>query len=399
MAKCVLFLLSIVLFLYKHFNCTKTICMKKLKIFVIFAIFCAILFEFANFSNICANHSQNFAFAFGSKIQTPNQEFEYTYDVHHLFTHCLLAYPSVAFSKSNSMSKHFANDCITPNEFESILQQLYKNNFVLVDINKTFTSQNGDGQKLKVKVPVGKKALILSFDDVVYDQRKMSKGMVDKIILDNGNIATQTFVNGKNEISTSNEFVTILENFVRKYPDFSPFGAKGTICLTGFDGILGYRTSSKNTVNRESEIQNAKQVVKKLKQDGWNFACHSYGHYHMKKISEKKFEQEIKLWQSEVEPIIGKTKVYVYPYGEWEIATDGKISQKHQMLKDAGFCLFCGVGMQKFYSYLPFDKNISPKVLFMDRICVDGYTICNQQKKLAPYFDANLIKDKLRSLI
>lgn len=370
--------------------------MKNLRIFVIFAIICAILFEFANIS---ISKPQNLAFAADGKIETRNQEFEYTYDVHHLFTHCLLAYPSIAFSKSNDMSKHFANDCITPNEFENILNQLYKNDFVLVDINETFTSRNGDGRKQKVKIPVGKKALVLSFDDVVYDQRKKSKGMVDKIVLDNGKIATETFVNGKNEISTSNEFVTILEYFVNSHPDFSPFGAKGTICLTGFDGILGYRTSAKNTVNRESEIRKAKQVVKKLKQDGWNFACHSYGHYHMKKISEKKFEQEIKLWQSEVEPLIGKTKVYVYPYGEWEIATDGKISQKHQALKDAGFCLFCGVGMQKFYSYLPFDKNVNPKVLFMDRICVDGYTLCNQQKKLAPYFDANLVKDKLRNLI
>ena len=180
MAKCVLFLLSIVLFLYKHFNCTKTICMKKLKIFVIFAIFCAILFEFANFSNICANHSQNFAFAFDSKIQTPNQEFEYTYDVHHLFTHCLLAYPFVAFSKSNSMSKHFANDCITPNEFESILQQLYKNNFVLVDINKTFTSQNGDGQKQKVKVPVGKKRLYFRLTMLFMTKEKCQKEWLTK---------------------------------------------------------------------------------------------------------------------------------------------------------------------------------------------------------------------------
>lgn len=359
---------------------TKNIYMKKYLFFIAIFIFAF----FLNFSN--------------TKISFAN-EYEYTSEIHHLFTHCLLAYPNIAFSKTNDMSKYYANDCITPYEFQKILEQLYKNNYVLVDINSTFTTKNGCGYKQKTKVPCGKKALVFSFDDVVYDQKKISKGMVDKIVIDNNKIATSTFQNGKEEISTTNEFIPILENFIKKHPDFSPFNAKGTICLTGYDGILGYRTSSKNTINRQEEIKKAKQVVNKLKKDGWNFACHSFGHYHMKKISDKKFEQELKLWKDEVEPIVGKTQIYVYPYGEWQITENGQICQKHKLLQQFGFSLFCGVGMQPFYSYLPFDKNISEKVLFMDRICIDGYTICNQQKKLAPYFDANLVKDPQRKFV
>ena len=324
-------------------------------------------------------------------------DFYYTDNIHHLFTHCLLAFPEIAFDKQNSMFKYFQNDCITPSEFEKILIQLYDNDFVLVDINTTFkTDQNGKAVKQKIKVPLGKKPLVLSFDDVVYDQSKLSKGMVDKIIIHQNNLATQTVFNNNTHISTSNEFIPILENFVKLYPDFSINNAKGTICLTGYDGILGYRTSAKNKTNRQQEIEQVKPVISKLKENGWNFACHSYGHYHMKKITEQKLQEEITLWQNEVEPLIGKTSVYVYPYGEWEITKDDQISPKHKILSDAGFKLFCGVGMKQFYSYLPFSNNIQEKVLFMDRTCVDGYTLTNQQDKLSPYFDANQIVDDIR---
>lgn len=371
------------LFLYIIIISTKNKNMKILNFLTIYFVICGFMLSIAIFP---AKQTNIYA-----------QDYEYTDDIHHLFTHCLLAFPEIAFSRNNKMSKYFANDCITADEFSQILLQLYKNDYVLVDINETFTANiNGRGIKQKVRVPVGKKALIFSFDDVVYDQKKLSLGMVDKIVINDDKIATETFLNNQNVISHSNEFIPIVENFIRLYPDFSCEGAKGTICLTGYDGILGYRTSSANKTNREEEIKKVKPVVAKLKRDGWNFACHSYGHYHMKKISNEKFKQEITLWQEEVETIIGKTEVYVYPYGEWEIEKDEKLSSKHKMLEEAGFKLFCGVGMNQFYSYLPFSTKIKEKVLFMDRTCVDGYTLSHHQTKLLPYFDANKVIDKIR---
>ena len=43
-------------------------------------------------------------------------------------------------------------------------------------------------------------------------------------------------------ISQDLDAVTILDKFVREHPDFSPYGAKGCLSLTGYCGILGYRT-------------------------------------------------------------------------------------------------------------------------------------------------------------
>ena len=322
-----------------------------------------------------------------------NQDYEYTTTVEHLFTHCLLAYPSLAFSSDNPMRLDYNQDCITKDEFQKILDSLYKNDFCLVSLYDTFEKQGDIVVKKPVKVPIGKKALILSFDDVNYDHKKMGLGMVDKIIIDSsGNLATSTMVKGKEDISYSNEFIPMIENFVKKHPDFSPYGAKGTINITGYDGILGYRTQSKNTETRQQELEKAKKVVAKLKENGWNFASHSYGHYHMKNLTDQQFLEEVTLWENEVEPLVGETKVYVYPYGEWQVFDNyGNISKKHQYLIDAGFEIFCGVGMKTFFSYLP-NKN-NHKVLFMDRKVIDGNTLRRKDANLYPFFDPAKVYD------
>lgn len=319
-------------------------------------------------------------------------EYYLTSTVEHLFTHCLVAYPELAFKTNNPMKNNYNIDCITKNEFIKMLNSLYNNNYVLVNINETFKNENGKIVKNKISVPVGKKPLILSFDDVNYDHKKIGFGMVDKIILDkDGNLASSTLINNKEEISYSNEFIPILEDFVKKHPSFSLRGAKATLNLTGYDGILGYRTQSKNKVNRQDEINKVKPIIAKLKQNGWTFACHTFGHYHMNKISYEQFHNEVELWKAEVEPLIGKTKVYVYPYGEWQVYQNGEISDKHQLLIDNGFELFCGVGMKTFFSYLP-TKN-STKVLFMDRKVVDGTTLRKNDENLFPFFNPKEIYD------
>lgn len=357
--------------------------MKKFKYFCVFCLF------FCIFSSFFANFS-----VFGEIEDGQNLQ-QYNGEVKHIFTHCLLANPALALSPTNSMSRDYARDCITKDEFKSILKHLYKNNYVLISPHKLYEVKNGQVFKKNLYLPNGKKPLIFSFDDVNYDHKKMGKGMVDKLILDsNGEVATQTTTNGKTLISHDNEFVPILNSFVKNNPDFSHDGAKGVLCLTGYDGILGYRTQSKNNKNREQEIDECKKVVKKLKSDCWEFACHSYGHYHMKKIDYEKFEEELNLWNNEVVPLIGKTDIYVYPYGEWEILDNSQnISKKHKLLMDDGFKLFCGVGVKSFLAMFPRGFDKSEQILFMDRCPIDGYTIKNKGKDLSDLFPYEQILD------
>ncbi len=351
---------------------------------------------FAIFSVFFALFSQ-FLLLFNCKNILSETEYYYTYNVEHLFTHCLIAYPEIAFNKNSYMCEHYKSDCITSKEFIRILDGLYKNSYVLINLTDCFEVINGTATKKKVKIPKGKKALVLSFDDVNYDHKKMGLGMVDKIIVDEkGELASETMIGEFKDVRYDLEFIPILEQFVKKHPDFSCNGAKGTLNLTGYDGILGYRTSHSNTKNRDEEIKKAKKVIGILKKNGWQFASHSYGHYHMNKISLTDFKQEIDLWKNEVESIVGKTSVYVYPYGEWQVFSNGEISPKHQLLIDAGFKLFCGVGMKTFYSYLP-NKN-NNKVLFMDRKCVDGNTISSYRAELYPFFNPITVLDSARNI-
>lgn len=331
-------------------------------------------------------------------IKEQNSLVLWTGNIEHLFTHCLIAYPEIAFDKNNNMRKYYENDCLTKNEFNKLLDELYNNNYILIDINDTFTIKENKAIKKQIYIPKGKKPLILSFDDVNYDSKKLGKGMVDKLIVKNNEIYTSTKINGKEYISDDNEFVPLLEKFIKKHPDFSFNGARATLNLTGYDGILGYRTDSSNKTNRESEIANAKKIINLLKEKGYTFASHSYGHYHMKKISDEKFKEELSLWKEEVESLVGKTQIYVYPYGEWEMVSNNEISLKHKLLKEFGFKLFCGVGIKPFFSYLPFDKNIKDKDLFMDRRPIDGWTIKNQTKHLNDLFDCYKIYDNLRNI-
>ena len=322
-----------------------------------------------------------------------NNLVKYSGEVEHFFTHCLIAYPEIAFNNNNFMKNDYDKDCLTILEFENILKNLYERNYILVKTSEVYEVKNGQSVKKDLMLPKGKKPLILSFDDVNYDSKKLGRGMVDKIIVDeNNNLASYT-KNATKNISYNNEHILILENFIKKYPDFSFNGAKGLLCITGYDGILGYRTYF-NSKNRDEEITKAKPVVTKLKESGWEFACHSYGHYHITKISDEGFYNEIKRWQNEVEPLIGKTEVYAYPYGEYEIANEKKeITYKHKLLEKAGFNLFLGVGKKYFFGYAPFNIEKKDRVLFMDRRPLDGNNLRKNHKEYKMFFSSYDIYD------
>ena len=89
--------------------------------------------------------------------------------------------------------------------------------------------------------------------------------------------------------------VPLIDRFVEKHPDFSYRGAKGILALTGYNGILGYRTDEsyetrpadldENKVqwldahpdfSLEKERAAAKKVADAMKAEGWEFASHTW---------------------------------------------------------------------------------------------------------------------------
>lgn len=310
---------------------------------------------------------------------------EYTGPKYHIFFHSLIAFPEINYSSIGQGS--LDKDCITPTEFKRTLNELYKNNYILIDINSTFETAEENGQQIikdkKLMIPVGKKPLIISVDDMVYDPKKMGLGMVDKIILDkDGNFATYTkHKDGKEVISYDNEIIPMLEQFVKEHPDFSFNGAKATLALTGWVGILGYRID-RLSPNRQSEIDAVKPIVEKLKERGWTIASHSYGHRHSREVSYNLFKDDTIKWHNEIESIVGPTAVYVYPYGEKLSVSD----PKYKLLLNYGFKLICGVGSSNIWT------NYGSSI-FMDRHSIDGYSLRHNHKYLLPLFDTENVFD------
>lgn len=315
----------------------------------------------------------------------------YTGPIRHIFFHSLIAFHQIAVDKGTFAA--LSIDCVTVTEFKRALEELYKNDYILIDINSTYEVKYINGIKTlvdkKLILPEGKKPLIMSIDDMVYDPKKMGDGMVDKIIIDeNGNLATYTKnKDGSEVISNDNEVIPILDKFVENHLDFSFKGAKATLAVTGWVGILGYRIDRLAT-NRQSEIAAVIPIVKKLKKNGWNFASHSYGHRHEREISYSLFKDDLTKWKNEIEPIVGATDIYVYPYGEPLPINDSK----YKLILQYGFKVMCGVGSK------PYWKNYGNSI-DMDRISIDGYSLINHRKYISPLFDTLKVLDDKSQLI
>lgn len=317
---------------------------------------------------------------------SPEIEYELYYgSVPHIFTHCLIAYPEL---KDGSGKMRYDIDCINVTEFQNLLRELYANGYSLVDIYDIYERDERGRLMMKeaVEVPVGRKPVVFSIDDVVYDYNKRGNGMVDLLTLDaEGNLVSGTYLpDGTVDYAYDREVFPILEAFIAEHPDFSAHGARLTLCMTGFAGTFGFRTDADYTGDREAEIEKATAVADKLKSLGYSFSSHSYGHYNHEKHSESSLRRDLQAFRDEVEPIIGPVRAYVYPYGKPLIPGD----PRYTAMQEYGFELFCSV------SHSFFSRNYdSGDTLYMTRVAVDGYSLRNYQNVLLPLFDVNNVID------
>lgn len=311
---------------------------------------------------------------------------EYRGEIPHIFIHTLIAYPEL---KDKNGLMRYDSDCINVQEFKNLLEELYRNGYSLIDINETYYEDSDGKMKLSesVQVPKGRKPLIFSVDDVVYDVKKRGNGMVDFLTVNKDNqIVSGTYQkDGSVVYSDDNEFVPILEKFIEKHPDFSSQGARMTLCMTGFTGVFGYRTDADYEGDRDAEIVKAKKVTKRLNELGYSFASHSYGHYDVTKHTVQSLKKDLQRFQDEVIPIIGETKIFVYPYGKLVKPEE----EKYELLRDYGYRVFCSVS--NFFYRRDYEEGHS---IYMTRVSIDGYSLRNYKTVLAPVVDVDKVIDR-----
>lgn len=318
---------------------------------------------------------------------TPEVSYEmYSGEVPHIFTHCLIAYPEI---KNGAGMMNYDTDCINVTEFKNLLNELYNNGYCLVDLYDIYERDAQGLLRLKtaIEVPVGRKPVVISIDDVVYDYDKRGGGMVDLLALDEEkNLVSGTYLeDGSIDWSYDREVFPILEDFIAQHPDFSSRGARLTLAMTGFAGVFGYRTEvSDRPGDRQAEIEKATAVADRLKELGYSFASHSYGHFNHEKHSEASLRRDLQAFQDEVVPIIGDVQAYVYPYGK--LLTPG--DPRYAAMQEYGFELFCSVA--HFFYSRNYDKG---DTLYMTRVAVDGYSLREYKEVLAPLFDVDKVID------
>ena len=198
------------------------------------------------------------------------------------------------------------------------------------------------------------------------------------------------------------DLVPILEKFCEHHPDFSYKGARAVLAFTGYEGILGYRTSSAYTGSEtyEQDRQAAAEVAQCLRDNGWELASHSWGHLDLGTVEWDRFQSDTDKWESEVESLIGPTDIILFPFGadvgDWHPYT--MENERFRYLYNAGFRYFCNVDSSQYWVQLGDDY------LRQGRRNLDGYRMWKditaeaegRPRKLDDLFRAEDIFDKSR---
>ncbi|MGI8802700.1 MAG: polysaccharide deacetylase family protein [Solirubrobacteraceae bacterium] len=294
--------------------------------------------------------------------------------VEHLFFHTLVIHPRLAFAH-DQLGQGLRDYFVTVGEFRAILEQLYRNRRTLVDIHRAVAG--------RVRVPRGRRPVVISEDDVNYYDYSRGRGLGWRLVLDrNGAVRVDDHYGGRVRV-TGEDLVPIVDDFVARHPDFSAAGAKGVLAVTGYEGILGERVNDPAAPGWRARFLRARALAARLRATGWTFANHSYGHDDPVGLSAEEVRRDSLRWIAETVPIIGRTDVYVYPFGSQPAPGSPQV----QALRALGFTIQCGI-------------DVVPRlvtaagVTLMSRRHIDGIAFADQPRALRPFFDVATVENR-----
>lgn len=342
-------------------------------------------------------------------------------EVTHIFYHSLVVDPERGFAGDDSAAAGFKQWMTTVDEFNKITQAMYDNGYVLVDlhdlVNQT-TDEDGTVHFTtnQIMLPEGKKPFVLSLDDLSYYHSYDGRGTASKMILDENGKPTCEYIQADGTtVVGAYDCVPILDQFLEEHPDGAYHGARGTIALTGYNGILGYRTdiaykTGENlTVDQQAwmddhpdfdwdkECAEAKKVAEGMIADGWKFASHTWGHIRVGDASLESIKTDTEKWMNYVAPLIGGTDTIIFAHGQdladWhDYSAD---NEKFAYLKSQGFNFFCNVDSSQYF------LQIRDNYVRQGRRNLDGYRLWNdvhgEKNRTSDLFDASQILDPART--
>ncbi len=347
--------------------------------------------------------------------QTKNTLVEYDISqVTHIFFHTLINDCEKVFD-GDYKQDDYNQVMTTVEEFNAIMESMYEKGYVLVSLHDMAGYvTNADGtvtwQQGKIMLPEGKKAFVLSQDDVSYYEYMEPDGYPSRLCIgEDGNIINELINNDGSKTYGSFDMVPLVEDFIKEHPDFSYKGARGYLALTGYDGVLGYRTADKykETLGEEewaNQVEEAKKVANRLIEQGWEFASHSWGHRYYGQISFSDLQEDAQKWENQVRPILENNGTYkvdaiIFAFGDdigsWKPYTID--NERFNYLKDLGFDYYCNVDSNPVWV----QNNEELEYLRQGRRNLDGQRMYKDMVDdsvdlLSDLFDVNEVFDQRR---
>ena len=275
----------------------------------------------------------------------------------HLSFESLIADTDQAFGQEDSNAAATLDQTrVTVDEFNAMLGQLYEEGYVLVRFSDlAAVNEDGAMEAKKLMLPSGKKPLLLSETNVNYDLELSGQGLASRLVLDgNGALTCERQASDGSTVTGAFDVVPCVEAFIQEHPDFSNNGARGILGLTGYNGILGYRTDdalATSTDNRyaakygvfdtAAEKEAAAPVIEALKSAGWEFACNGYDGTTYGS-DEEAVSADLTKWNESVGTLVGNTTILLFPSGTdsrgWKAYDES--DPVYQILKKQGFLYY-----------------------------------------------------------
>ena len=333
-------------------------------------------------------------------------------EVANLSFHALIADPSRAFT-NQSLGGKYNQNFVTTDEFQQILEQLYANDYVLVNMTDFIDEIVGaDGKTTYASktlyLPDGKKPIMITETMVNYYNYMIDSnsdgiadaggaGFASRLVVKGGTVKAEMVDASGNTVVGDYDLVPILENFIAENPGFSYRGARATLAVSGYEGVFGYRTqtSVKNTKGEtyyNEQVAGAKEVANKLREMGYEIACYTYADKNYSSANASDIQADIDLWTAEVTPVLGQVDTIVYAKAT-DIASSGAYSgSKYNVLANAGFRYFISNGTKA-------STDVFAEYVRQNRIMVTGSQMYYSSTTYSAYFDSKSVLNSQRGNI
>ena len=329
----------------------------------------------------------------------------------HVFFHTLIYDTSKAFD-GDSDEPGYNQVMTTVSEFNKIIQSMYEKGYVLVSPHDmAYVNDDGTMSRGTIMLPPGKKAFVLSQDDVSYYHYMDGDGYASRLVLDDNGDVKCEYIEDDGSVSVGDyDMVPLIDTFVKEHPDFSYHGRKGILAMTGYNGVLGYRTDiayktgenlqdnqrefleNHPDFNYEEDVAQATKVAEAMKAEGWEFASHTWGHKNATSSSAEELRIDNEKWQAYVAPILGKTDMIIFAFGadigDWQgYSMD---NEKFAYYKSQGFNYYCNVDSNQYW------VQITDQYFRQGRRNLDGYRMYYNPEMLSDLFDVSEVWDSSR---